>query len=105
MLTGSGLTAIHEMVGLSIGDPGDGILVTRPIYGGFELEFGNTAGLKMIYADKKGVDSLEKAVVERYEAAFQKAENEGIKIRAVLIVNPSNPLGTEVFTLQSLLVC
>jgi 1-aminocyclopropane-1-carboxylate synthase len=93
VLTGGGLTAIHEMVALSLGDPGDGILVSRPIYGRFELDFGNTAGLEICYADMNGVDVFAEAVVERYEEAFEKAAQRGVKIKAVLIVNPHNPLG------------
>ena len=32
----SGVTAINEMYGWSIGDEGDGILLSSPIYGAFE---------------------------------------------------------------------
>jgi hypothetical protein len=82
------------MLALNLGDPGDGILVSSPIYGRFELDFGNEARLKIVYANMKGVDSLDEAVVGRFEQAMKDAKTKGIRIRALLISNPSNPLGT-----------
>lgn len=106
ILTASGLTSIHEMVGWSLADPGDGILVSRPVYGRFELDFGNTDGLNMVYADMKGVDPFAKDVVERYQVAFEESTSKGIKVKAVLIVNPHNPLGGYTsMTLKKVLMC
>ncbi|KAF2667800.1 putative aspartate aminotransferase [Microthyrium microscopicum] len=95
LITTSGLTPMHHLTALSIGDPGDGILVGRPIYGRFELDFGNVAGLKIVYADMDGVDPFGENgdVIERYEIAFEKALKSGIKVKAVMIVNPNNPTG------------
>ncbi len=93
ILTGSGLTAIHELIGRSLGDPGDGILVTKPIYGRFELDFRNTADLKIVYADTEGDDPFSPSVVTRYQTALKQATTQGTTIRALLIVNPHNPLG------------
>jgi 1-aminocyclopropane-1-carboxylate synthase len=96
IITTSGLTPMHHLTAFSIGDPGDGILVGRPIYGRFELDFGNVADLKIIYADMDGIDPFgtNGDVIEKYETALEKALKIGIKIRAVLIVNPNNPTGT-----------
>ncbi|KAH6715657.1 pyridoxal phosphate-dependent transferase [Leptodontidium sp. MPI-SDFR-AT-0119] len=93
ILTASGVTPIEDMIGLNIGDPGDGILVSSPIYGRFELDFGNEARLKIVYAKMKGMDSFDVGIVEIFQEAFEKASKAGTKIRAVLISNPSNPLG------------
>lgn len=94
IITASALTAIHELVAHSLGDPGDGILVSRPIYGRFELDFGNTAGLNIIYADMEGVDPFGLDAVPKYQAALDKALKErNVKVKALLIVNPNNPLG------------
>ncbi|OAA55005.1 Pyridoxal phosphate-dependent transferase, major domain protein [Niveomyces insectorum RCEF 264] len=94
VITASGLTAIHELLGYSLADPGEGILVSRPIYGRFELDFGNTSALRMVYADMDGVvDPLSAAAVPKYAAALQTAQQHGIRVRALLIVNPNNPLG------------
>ncbi|KAI1318471.1 1-aminocyclopropane-1-carboxylate synthase [Xylariaceae sp. FL0255] len=93
IITASALTSIHELVGYCLGDSGDGILVGPPIYGRFELDFGNTSELEMVYADTSNVDPFSPAVVKRYQEALDKAADGGVKIKALLIVNPSNPMG------------
>lgn len=93
ILTAAGLTAIHEMIGLALGDPGDGVLVSRPIYGRFELDFGNTAGLNVIYADMEGVDPFAPEIVGQYQKAFEASATQGVNIKVLMIVNPHNPLG------------
>lgn len=94
IITASGLTAIHELIGYSLADRGEGILVSRPVYGRFELDFGNTSGLKMVYADMDGVDPCSPAAVAKYQERLNASASEGVPIKAVLIVNPNNPLGT-----------
>lgn len=83
------------MLAFSITDPGDGILVPRPIYGRFELDFGNEARAKIVYAEMGDVDAFldEEGLVRKFEEALKRAKDEGVGIRAVLIANPSNPLG------------
>lgn len=94
IITAAALTGIHELLGYSLGDAGDGILVARPVYGRFELDFGNTSNLKMVYADMNGTDPFSVAAVPKYQETFDRSEREGTRIRAVLIVNPHNPTGT-----------
>ena len=68
-------------------------LVSWPVYGLFELDFGNTDGLEIVYADIKGVDPFSPGVVARYQEAFDTSATKGVKVKGVLIVNPHNPLG------------
>lgn len=93
VFTASALTAVHEMLGYGIADPGDGILVSRPVYGRFELDFGNTVGLHVVYADMDGIDPFSVEAIPMLQAALDLAADAGIKIAALLIVNPHNPLG------------
>lgn len=93
VLVGGSVTSIESMLAFSIGDPGDGILVSSPIYGRFELDFGNEARLKIVYAPMDGVDSFHIDVIRQYEKAMDRSIRDGVKIRALLISNPSNPLG------------
>lgn len=97
IITASGLTAIHELVGYSLADPGDAILVSRPVYGRFELDFGNTNGIKIVYVDMHDTDPFSVNAVTKYKEAWDKSVQEGVIIRAVLIVNPHNPLGKYVW--------
>lgn len=93
VITGAALTSIHSLVGQSLGDAGDGILISRPVYGRFELDFGNIAGLKIVYADPGSIDVFCDDNVDGYQAAFDAAAAKGVKVMALLIVNPHNPLG------------
>ena len=92
IITASAQTAIHELLGLSLADPGEGILVSRPVYGRFELDFGNTAGLEVVYADldHDGGDPFAPEVVAAYQRALDAST---AKVKALVIVNPHNPLG------------
>lgn len=93
VIVASGITAIGSMLGFALAEPGDGILVSRPVYGRFELDYGVEADVQIVYADTDPEEAFTPAVVEKYEAALQRAEDEGTTIRAVLIVNPHNPVG------------
>jgi bifunctional pyridoxal-dependent enzyme with beta-cystathionase and maltose regulon repressor activities len=93
IFTASALTAIHEMVAFSLANTGDGVLVSRPVYGRFELDFGNTCGLSIVYADSEGIDPFSLSIVEKYQTAIDEARGRGVSVRFVLIVNPHNPLG------------
>ncbi|KAF2445632.1 PLP-dependent transferase [Karstenula rhodostoma CBS 690.94] len=86
-------TALHEILGFSIADPGQGIMTSRPYYGRFELDFGLKAGLRIVAADTPLETCLQPDVVDIFEMTLQKAKTEGIDVRALLIVNPHNPLG------------
>ena len=93
IITAAALTAIHEMLGYCLGDPGDSILTTRPVYGRFELDFGNTDALKIVYSDAKGVDPFSPAIIPELQATLDAHSAKGGRVRALLIVNPNNPLG------------
>lgn len=95
IITASGLTAIHELIGHSLADPGDGILVSRPVYGRFELDFGNTSGLRMVYANMGTIDPFSTTVIQQYQERLDSSLLEGVNIKALMIVNPHNPLGTQ----------
>ena len=68
-------------------------MTSRPYYGRFELDFGLKAGLKIVAADTPLETCLQRNVVDIFEQTLQQAKTEGIEARALLIVNPHNPLG------------
>lgn len=86
-------TALGGMLGFSLAESGDGILVSRPMYGRFELDYGVEADVKIVYADTDPVEAFTPAAIEKYEAALKDAEEKGTKIRAMLVANPNNPVG------------
>ncbi|KAG0159748.1 hypothetical protein PDIDSM_7272 [Penicillium digitatum] len=86
-------TSLGSMLGYSLAEPEDGILVSRPVYGRFELDYGVESGVRMVYADTAVEEAFSPASVEKYELALKAAKDRGQKIRAVLLVNPHNPVG------------
>ncbi|KAH8805356.1 acc synthase [Xylogone sp. PMI_703] len=96
LVVAPGVTPILEMLGFSLGDPGDGILVNRPIYGRFELDFGTKgtkAELVIVHTDMDDTDPFSYGAVLKYDEAINKAAARGIRVKALLITNPHNPLG------------
>lgn len=81
------------MLGYNLAEPDEAILVSRPVYGRFELDYGVEADLQIFYADTSIDEAFSLDVVKKYEKALAAAENRGITIRAVLLVNPHNPVG------------
>ncbi|KAM0254606.1 hypothetical protein ACHAQJ_006642 [Trichoderma viride] len=86
-------TALHEILAFSLGDPGDGILISRPCYGRFELDFGNKAEMPVVWADSNAENCFKPEVVAILEDKLLQSNAAGTKIKALVIVNPHNPLG------------
>ncbi len=49
---------------------------------------------KLVYTPFSGADQFSLEAIDRYEQALQEAKSEGIKIKALILSNPHNPLGT-----------
>jgi bifunctional pyridoxal-dependent enzyme with beta-cystathionase and maltose regulon repressor activities len=81
------------MLGFNLAERGEGILVSRPVYGRFELDYGVEAGVEIVYADTATDEAFTPNSVEKYEESLAAAEERGVKIRAVLLANPHNPVG------------
>lgn len=81
------------MLSWAIAEEGDGILVSRPVYGRFELDFTNRSGVKVVYADTDEENCFDEDVVDKYERAIVESAAAGVAVKAILIVNPNNPLG------------
>ncbi|CAI7576366.1 unnamed protein product [Penicillium manginii] len=86
-------TSLGNMLGFNLAERGEGIIVNRPVYGRFELDYGVEAGVEIVYADTTTDEAFTPNSVAKYEQALIEAEQRGIKIRAVLLVNPHNPVG------------
>lgn len=49
---------------------------------------------KLVYASFGHVDQFSTQAIQRYKQALEEAERGGIKIKALVLTNPHNPLGT-----------
>ena len=93
------------MLGYSLAEPGDGILVSRPMYGRFELDYGVEAGLEVVYADTDPEEAFRPDAVRKYELAVKEAQDRGVHVKAVIIVNPHNPVGKDASLFGFFLPC
>ncbi|EFR00199.1 1-aminocyclopropane-1-carboxylate synthase 11 [Nannizzia gypsea CBS 118893] len=87
------IPSLSEQLAFTLAEAGDGMLVSRPVYGRFRVDWGSRAGVKIIYADTGALEGFTPAGVKKYEEAIIAAEARGVKIRGIIIVNPHNPLG------------
>lgn len=86
-------TAMHDILAWGVADPGDGVLTSRPVYGRFELDFGNKSQAKVVYSDNKTEEAFQDGIIDHFEEALLRSSEAGIHVKMVLIVNPHNPLG------------
>lgn len=83
-------TALHDVLASSLCAEGEGVLTSRPYYGRFEIDFGNKAGVQLVPVDTDHESCFETDIVEAFERKLKETE---VRCKAVLIINPHNPLG------------
>ncbi|KAL9569939.1 hypothetical protein ACKAV7_006002 [Fusarium commune] len=88
-------TAMHDILAWGVADPGDGVLTSRPVYGRFELDFGNMSQVRVVYSNNKIEEAFQHDIVEKFEEALLRSRKVGVNVKMVLIVNPHNPLDPE----------
>ncbi|RKL47521.1 hypothetical protein BFJ72_g1753 [Fusarium proliferatum] len=86
-------TAMHDILAWGVADPGDGVLTSRPVYGRFELDFGNMSQVRVVYPNNKIEEAFQDDIVEKFEEALLRSRKAGVNVKMVIIVNPHNPLG------------
>ena len=101
----NGCGTVLEALGYAICNEGDGILIPAPYYCGFKSDLEQRAKVKtypVFLTSKPKLDEKPFALtVENLEETLLRAEDEGGNIRALLLSNPNNPLGT-IYTEQEL---
>ncbi|XP_041025848.1 1-aminocyclopropane-1-carboxylate synthase 1 [Juglans microcarpa x Juglans regia] len=88
-----GATGANELIMFCLADPGDAFLVPSPYYPAFDRDLGWRTGVQIVpvHCDSSNGFLITKAALE---AAYEKAQEDNINIKGLLIANPSNPLGT-----------
>eukprot|EP00057_Strongylocentrotus_purpuratus_P004454 XP_003728739.1 PREDICTED: probable inactive 1-aminocyclopropane-1-carboxylate synthase-like protein 2 isoform X1 [Strongylocentrotus purpuratus] len=94
-----GVTPILNVMAFILCNPEDTILTPSPMYGGIPRDVMYQAGVKTypVYLSSKAEpDGREpyEMTVPLLESALEKAKQEGHKVKALILVNPYNPLGT-----------
>ncbi|KIW73083.1 hypothetical protein, variant 2 [Phialophora macrospora] len=89
----NGAGSAVDNLSFCLGEPGDGILVGRPLYVGFFPDIEARAKVKPVLVSFGNVSPTSAEAVGSYEAALHQSNAAGVKIRAILLASPHNPLG------------
>ncbi|KAI3818549.1 hypothetical protein L1987_12359 [Smallanthus sonchifolius] len=93
IVMGGGATGASESLMFCLADPGDGFLVPTPYYPAFDrdLRWRTRVQLLPIICNSSNDFKITK---EALESAYENAIASNIKVKGLIIANPSNPLGT-----------
>ncbi|GAU26502.1 hypothetical protein TSUD_361350 [Trifolium subterraneum] len=104
ILMSGGATGANELIMFCLADPGDAFLVPTPYYPGFvrDLCWRTKVQLIPVHCDSSNNFKITR---EALEVAYNKAQEDNINVKGLIITNPSNPLGTTLDkeTLRSLI--
>lgn len=88
-----GATGAHEILAFCLADPGDAFLVPTPYYPAYDRDLCWRTGARLLPVMCDSSNDF-KVTIEALECAYQEAQKANIKVKGVLLNNPSNPLGT-----------
>ncbi|CAL9027712.1 unnamed protein product [Prunus brigantina] len=91
----AGATAANELLTFIIADPGDALLVPTPYYPGFDRDLRWRTGVNIVPIHCDSSNNFQ-ITPQALEAAYKDAEAKNMRVRGVLITNPSNPLGATI---------
>eukprot|EP00898_Chlorokybus_atmophyticus_P006547 jgi/Chlat1/6894/Chrsp52S06632 len=89
---GSGITGLLDVVAFCLADEGDALIIPAPYYPAFETDFGYRANVCRIPAHRSAANGY-RLRRESLEEAWAEAQRRGVRVRAVVLTNPENPLG------------
>ncbi|KAK3030225.1 hypothetical protein RJ639_038348 [Escallonia herrerae] len=89
----AGATSANETLIFCLAEPGEAFLVPTPYYPGFDrdLKWRTEVEIVPVHCSSLNHFRLTKSALEE---AYQQAQKLKLKVKGVLITNPSNPLGT-----------
>lgn len=91
----AGATAANELLTFVLANPGDALLIPTPYYPGFDRDLRWRTGVNIVPVHCDSANGFQ-VTAAALQAAYEEAEAAGTRVRAVLLTNPSNPLGTTV---------
>ncbi|KAL4568808.1 hypothetical protein LXL04_024424 [Taraxacum kok-saghyz] len=89
----AGATSANETLMFCLADPGDAILIPTPYYPGFDRDLKWRTGAEIVPIHCSSSNGF-KITKPALEDAYKQAEKQNLKVKGVLVTNPSNPLGT-----------
>ncbi|XP_031247429.1 1-aminocyclopropane-1-carboxylate synthase 3-like [Pistacia vera] len=89
----AGSTSANEILMFCLADPGEAFLLPTPYYAGFDRDLKWRTGAEIVPIHCSSSDGF-KITMCALEEAYQRAKKLNLKVKGVLVTNPSNPLGT-----------
>ncbi|XP_010919415.1 1-aminocyclopropane-1-carboxylate synthase-like [Elaeis guineensis] len=88
-----GATGAAEVIAFCLADPGEAFLVPTPYYPAFDRDLRWRTGIQVLPIQCKSSNHF-KITRTALESAYEKAQKANVRVKAVMVANPSNPLGT-----------
>ncbi|KAF2677054.1 ACC synthase [Lentithecium fluviatile CBS 122367] len=88
-----GLSSAIEHCSWAVADAGEGILLGRPYYRAFLPDIGLRMGVEVVTVAFGDMDPCGPDCVGKYEEALIRSNEAGIKVKALMLCHPHNPLG------------
>ncbi|XP_015264128.1 PREDICTED: 1-aminocyclopropane-1-carboxylate synthase-like protein 1 [Gekko japonicus] len=105
----NGCCAVFATLSTVLCDPGDGYLIPAPYYGGINSKTWLYGGMQPVHVPLFSEVTNEdgrpfQLTIEKLEIAYKRAMEQGIRVRALILINPHNPLG-DIYPAQLLKEC
>ncbi|XP_066525560.1 1-aminocyclopropane-1-carboxylate synthase-like protein 1 [Hoplias malabaricus] len=102
----NGCSSVFCALAAVLCDHDDAILIPTPFYGVISEDVDLYCGVKLycVPLDSEASESDDRPfhlTVEKLEHALERAKKEGVNVRAIILVNPHNPLG-EIYTAEEM---
>ncbi|KAK4410082.1 1-aminocyclopropane-1-carboxylate synthase 3 [Sesamum angolense] len=88
----AGATSANETLIFCLADPGEALLLPTPYYPGFDRDLKWRTGVEIVPIQCTSSNGF-RITAPALEAAYQLAQKRNLKVKGVLVTNPSNPLG------------
>ncbi|KAL9023479.1 MAG: hypothetical protein Q9196_007174, partial [Gyalolechia fulgens] len=90
LVVAGGVTSAIDLTTFATANPGDGILVGRPLYTSFSKDVSVRAEAKLVAVSSDGKDPMSEEMVEQYEKELLKQEKAGTKIKAIILARSAS---------------